>query len=60
LERKKQPTSKKVLEELQKELSIKIEKQEENLEIGPEGVPSGVKKPEIFSDKDTWLPKRIP
>ena len=50
----KQPASKKVLEELQKELSIKTEsrKQEENLEIE--------KKPEIISDKNTWLPKRIP
>ena len=49
----KQPASKKVLEELQKELEIKEpEKQEENLEIE--------KKPEIISDKNTWLPKRIP
>ena len=54
LEGKKQPASKKILEELQKELEIKIEpkKQEENLEIE--------KKPEIISEKNTWLPKRIP
>ncbi len=52
-ERKKQPASKKVLEELQKELSIKIEteKKEE---------PEIEKKPEIISDKSAWLPKRIP
>jgi len=50
LERKKQPASKKVLEELQKELSIKMEKKEEAQEIE--------KKPEIISEK--WLPKRIP
>src|SRR3989344_6453750 len=48
----KQPASKKVLEELQKELEIKIEKKEE--------VPEIEKKPEIISDKNTWLPKRIP
>jgi len=52
LEGKKQPASKKVLENLQKELSIKIEKKEEVLEIE--------KKPEIISDKNIWLPKRIP
>src|SRR3989338_6729060 len=52
LEGKKQPASKKVLENLQKELSIKTEKKEEVLEIE--------KKPEIISDKNTWLPKRIP
>ncbi|MEK6817250.1 MAG: hypothetical protein AABX80_00455, partial [Nanoarchaeota archaeon] len=54
LEGKKQPASKKILEELQKELEIKIEpkKQEENLEIE--------KKPEIISEKNTWLPKRLP
>src|SRR3989339_810606 len=39
----KQPASKKVLEELQKELEIKIEKKEE--------VPEIEKKPEIISDK---------
>ena len=44
--------SKKVLEELQKELEIKEpEKQEEVVQE---------KKPEIISDKNTWLPKRIP
>ena len=48
----KQPASKKVLEEMQKELSIKIEKKEE--------VPEIEKKPEIISDKNTWLPRRIP
>ena len=48
----KQPASKKVLEELQKELEIKEpEKQEEVVQE---------KKPEIISDKNTWLPKRIP
>ena len=52
LDGKKQPASKKVLESLQKELSIKIEKKEEALEIE--------KKPEIISDKNTWLPRRIP
>jgi len=53
LEEKRQKAPKKVLEELQKELEIKEpEKQEENLEIE--------KKPEIISDKNTWLPKRIP
>ena len=52
LERKKQSASKKVLEELQKELSIKIEKKEE--------APAIEKKPELISDKNTWLPKRIP
>jgi len=31
---------------------IKIEKKEEALEIE--------KKPEIISDKNTWLPRRIP
>src|SRR3989344_417769 len=48
----KQPASKKVLESLQKELSIKTEKKEEAPEIE--------KKPEIISDKNIWLPKRIP
>ena len=48
----KQPASKKVLEELQKELEIKIEKKEE--------VPEIEKKLEIISDKNPWLPKRIP
>src|SRR3989344_8719164 len=52
LDGKKQPASKKVLEEMQKELSIKTEKKEEAPEIE--------KKPEIISDKNTWLPKRIP
>jgi len=51
LETKRQKAPKEILESLQKELSIKTEKkQEENLEIE--------KKPEIISDK--WLPKRIP
>ena len=49
LEGKKQPAPKEVLEDLQKEL---IKKEEE--EIQKE------KKPEIISDKDNWLPKRIP
>ena len=52
LDGKKQPASKKVLEEMQKELSIKTEKKEEAPEIE--------KKPEIISDKNTWLPRRIP
>ena len=52
LEEKRQKAPKKVLEELQKELEIKEpEKQEEVVQE---------KKPEIISDKNTWLPKRIP
>ena len=52
LEEKRQKAPKEILESLQKELSIKIEKKEEAQEIE--------KKPEIISDKNTWLPKRIP
>src|SRR3989338_7379007 len=52
LETKRQKAPKEILESLQKELSIKIEKKEEAPEIE--------KKPEIISDKNTWLPKRIP
>src|SRR3989344_4465544 len=52
LETKRQKAPKEILESLQKELSIKIEKKEEAQEIE--------KKPEIISDKNTWLPKRIP
>ena len=50
LETKRQKAPKEILESLQKELSIKIEKKEEAQEIE--------KKPEIISEK--WLPKRIP
>ena len=52
INKKRQPASKDILESLQKELSIKTEKKEEAQEIE--------KKPEIISEKNTWLPKRIP
>ena len=50
LERKKKPAPKNILENLQKELTIKIEEKKSE--------PIIEKKPEIISEK--WLPRRIP
>ena len=52
LKAKRQPAKKDILENLQKELYIEIKetKQEPIIE----------KEPEIISEKNTWLPKRIP
>jgi len=50
LEGKKQQASKEELEKLQKELTFKIE----------EPKKEKPRKPKVISDKDNWLPKRIP
>ena len=52
LERKKKPAPKNILENLQKELTIKIDEKKSE--------PIIENKPEIISEKNTWLPKRLP
>ncbi|MDP2672229.1 MAG: HIT domain-containing protein [Nanoarchaeota archaeon] len=54
LERKKKPASKEVLENLQKELKIK------NLETKKEEEKEPEKIEEPITEKNTWLPRRIP
>ncbi len=49
LEGKRQPAPKEILESLQRELTIE-----------KEVIKEEPKEPEIITDKETWLPKRIP
>lgn len=52
---KRQPAPKKILEDLQKELIIKEESKPEEPEEKKEP-----EEPEIITDKEAWLPRRIP
>ncbi len=56
LKRKSQPAPKNILEELQTEILEKIESKKQEAKLKEEKP----KEPEIITDKNTWLPKRIP
>lgn len=56
LKEKSQPAPKNILEELQTEILEKIESKKQETKLKEEKP----KEPEIITDKNTWLPKRIP